>query len=81
MKIEVVIDDNMLDEPVRKAVAQAINEIVKFKAHEFIRGHREKIENAVEVYLNKKLTDDKIKSMIDNEVIDQLASRIRDLES
>ena len=81
MEIVVVINDNMLDEPVRKAVASAVSEVVRAKGYEVVAKYRSQIEGAIEVYLAKRLTDDKIKAMIDSEVVEQMANRIRDLES
>ncbi len=80
MEITVVINDEMLDGPIREAVSRAVNELVKRKSNELISKYHDKIENAIDIYLSKKLTDDKIKSMIDSQVVEHLSNRILDLE-
>jgi hypothetical protein len=79
MKIEIIIDDYMLDEPVRKAVAQAVHVEVRNRVDKLIHRYQDQINEAVDVYLAKKLTDDKLKDIINTEVNTQLKERIERL--
>ena len=79
MDITVTINDETLDEPVRKAVAQAVNQVVRDKAHQAIANYRGEIEQAIEKYIAKNIDDEKIKSMINSEIVEILSERIRNL--
>ncbi len=79
MEITVVIDDSMLEEPVRKQVAIAVNMEVRNAVNKKVASMTSEIEGAVEKYLVKSLTDDQIKEVINSEVIAQMAERIRRL--
>lgn len=80
MEITVVIDDAMLEEPVRKAVASAVNMEVRNRVNQKIAATIGAINDAIDKYLSSNLPDDKLKSLIDTEVRAQLADRIRSLD-
>lgn len=79
MEIIVEIDDAMLDEPVRKAVSQAVQLKVREVVNRKIDQLQAPIERAVEVYLNKKYTSEQLEAIIAKSVSQEVLDRIRDI--
>lgn len=79
LKLEFVIDEESLMVPVKSAASVAINNIVRKLVDEKIRAYIGPIEKAVDIYLAKRLTDEKITELINNEVKTQIGDRIREL--
>lgn len=79
MGITVVIDDDMLQEPVKRQVAIAVNMAVRDIVNKKVASMTSEIEDAINKYMVKNLTDDQIKTIINTEAITQLRERIRSL--
>ena len=80
MEITVVIGDETLEEPVRKAVGAAVNQVVRDVVNNKLLQFKGPLEVAVQKYLDSHLSDDKIRSILDKEVALTLADRIRELD-
>lgn len=78
MIIEVVIDDAMLEEPVKKAVASAVNQVVREVANKKINELQNEIGKAVEIFLAKRITDAELKKMINSNMKSIMREKIID---
>lgn len=79
MIINVELDDNLFSDNVReqatKAIANVIREMVDKRVNHYIR----EIQDSVNKYLDKNLTQDMIKKMINSEVSLLLAEKIQEM--
>lgn len=65
MDFHIKIEDESFQAPLKDAVARAIQSVIHIEADKFVRGYNKQISDSVLAYLNKRLTDEKIKSDID----------------
>lgn len=77
MKVEFEIDDETLVEPVKKAAAIAINEVVRRKVDERIRAVNDTVDETVSKYLDKYLDENKIKRLIDQSALEMIKDKLR----
>ena len=80
LKLEFVINEDVLMPVVKSAASTAIAQMVRRVIDSKMEEYRSHIEQAVDVYLAKRLTDKNIKDMINSELKQQLAERIHELD-
>lgn len=78
MEVTIVIDDKMLELPVRDAVAKAVNEVIRFQVNKKLSMMQTEIESGVQKYLDRTLTSDVLKFKIDESVKELLRDRLEE---
>lgn len=79
LKLTFEISEEALMVPVKNAVANKVNEIVRHIVNVQIEKRTSEIEKVVEVHLAKRLTDEKIKQMIDAAAQQFITERLEDM--
>jgi hypothetical protein len=78
MEFTLQIDDKLFEQPIKDAVSRAVNSVVATAVSNKIIEYRSDIDQAVELYLAKRLTDKEIKSEIDKAVERIINERLED---
>lgn len=77
-QIEIVIDDAMLDGPVKKAVSDIVIQRVNSRVQEWMSRYQDTIDDSIRAYLEKRLTDKDVKDHIDKSVTSIIKDRLLD---
>lgn len=80
MDFTVKIDDALFEGPVKDAVGRAVHNVVRERVNLHISVYHRMIDEAVTVYLNKRLTDVDVKAEIDLAVKHIIEEKLREEE-
>lgn len=79
MEITIVLDDDLLLETIKKQASIAVNQEVRKIIEKRINSMITSLESSVEAYLDKNLTSETIKKMVDNSTVELLKEKIEEI--
>jgi phage baseplate assembly protein W len=76
MQFTIKLNDALFEAPVREAISQRINSVVREAVNGYINQYQDTIDKAVENYLESKVNKSKIEELIDIAVKEAIAERM-----
>lgn len=80
MDITIKIDDELFAQPVKDAISRQINQVISIRVSQRINELSDGINKAIDEYIRKNYPEDKLKSMMNDEILSVLRERLERLD-
>lgn len=80
MDITIKIDDELFAQPVKDAISRQINQVISIRVSQKINELSDGINKAIDEYIRKNYPEDKLKSMMNDEMLSVLRERLERLD-